>query len=45
MKEIMLHIIMYWIITKYDNPELKDNKTGIKKSTNKSKWCIKKCYE
>ena len=29
-------------ISKYDNPELKDNKTGTKKSTNKSKWCIKK---
>ena len=28
-------------ISKYDNPELKDNKTGTKKSINKSNWCRK----
>lgn len=29
-------------ISKYDNPELKDNKTGSKKISKKSNWCIKK---
>jgi len=28
-------------ISKYDNPELKDNKTGTKKTINKSNWCRK----
>jgi len=28
-------------ISKYDNPELKDNKTGTKKKSTKSKWCKK----
>jgi len=28
-------------ISKYDNPELKDNKTGTKKTTTKSNWCRK----
>lgn len=29
-------------ISKYDNPELKDNKTGTKQNTTKSNWCFKK---
>ena len=29
-------------IAKYDNPELKENKTGTKKTYIKSKWCSKK---
>jgi site-specific DNA-methyltransferase (adenine-specific) len=28
-------------ISKYDNPELKDNKTGTKKQSTKSNWCKK----
>ena len=28
-------------ISKYDNPDIKDNKTGTKKNTTKSNWCIK----
>lgn len=32
-------------IAKYDNPELKENKTGTKKTYNKSKWCSKKTCE
>ena len=28
-------------ISRYDNPELKDNKTGTKKVITKSNWCIK----
>lgn len=28
-------------ISKYDNPELKDNITGTKKTSTKSKWCMK----
>jgi site-specific DNA-methyltransferase (adenine-specific) len=28
-------------ISKYDNPELKDNKTGTKKIIKKSNWCVK----
>ena len=32
-------------IAKYDNPELNENKTGTKKTYNKSKWCSKKTCE